>query len=517
MAVTNSGMTLYADNDSQESWSGTDDLDDYNMSIQGTNSESWTVAKNAIETGTLALIAAMGTPKYFTLWMKSDIANYYIDIEAILRDSSSNTLTFTVADSTDPDVSGDFHPSVLQLSEGTASGTYVPNNHDEFEVVIDNSTSGNIRSVTNNWIDTLHYGDGRTISGTTASDKLFLESHTADTTTADEFDGCSELYKGSLAFQTDVIVDTTTGNSYGEVITFAYARNTDNAYTLFITGTADFKGTNIIGSGATVALVSSSATAFSMAGGGVTNFGTLTFAAGQTIGSAVFNTGGASTIPNTISNSTFETTGLITITGVGELDTCTINNGTGASAVSCANLNDVPDCIFVSDGTGHAVELTGAAASYTWSCVCSGGYDTGSTGDGVEVTDGDITGDEHIHITATTGTFIISVAAGATTPSVSTAGAIVNVSAGLVKLTLTGLIADSEVRIYEHGTTTEVAGVEDSTTTFEYDYTFAASTYIDIVVHKADYKYVRVDNYLLGSGDASLPIQQIFDRNYSNP
>lgn len=339
MAVTNSGMTLYADNDTQESWTGTDDLDDYNMSIQGTNSESWIVSKNATETGTLALIAAMGTPKYVTFYMKSDLANYYTDIDAVLRDTSANTLTFTVADSTNRDVSGDFHPSVLQLDQGIASGTYVPNNHDEFEVVIDNSASGNIRSVTNNWIDTIHYGNGRTIAGTTASDKLFLESHIADTTTSDEYDGCSELYKGSLAFQTDIIVDTTTGNSYGETVNFAYARNTDNAYTLSITGTVNFQGTSIIaGTGVTVAFTSVGATSFGMTGGGIVNGASIDFDSGQTITGAVFtacdevDTNNATFENCTINNTTETTTGSLIIVSAAELGNMDNINFNGYSA-----------------------------------------------------------------------------------------------------------------------------------------------------------------------------------------
>ena len=84
-------------------------------------------------------------------------------------------------------------------------------------------------------------------------------------------------------------------------------------------------------------------------------------------------------------------------------------------------------------------------------------------------------------------------------------------------LTLTGLVANSEVRIYTAGTTTELDGVENSGTTFAYQYEYVAATTVDIVVHKADYKHIRLEDFLLGSGDASLPIQQIFDRNYSNP
>lgn len=81
-------------------------------------------------------------------------------------------------------------------------------------------------------------------------------------------------------------------------------------------------------------------------------------------------------------------------------------------------------------------------------------------------------------------------------------------------LTLTGLQNPTEVRVYEAGTTTEVAGQEDVTTG-----TFAATIQtasVDIAIASLTYQNIR----LLGidtTSDISLPIQQRFDRNYENP
>lgn len=83
-------------------------------------------------------------------------------------------------------------------------------------------------------------------------------------------------------------------------------------------------------------------------------------------------------------------------------------------------------------------------------------------------------------------------------------------------LTLTGLQPNSEVRVYTSGTTTELAGVENSGTTFEYEYLYVAGTYIDIVILHLDYTYYKIENYLLSSSDASIPIVQITDRVYEN-
>ena len=87
-------------------------------------------------------------------------------------------------------------------------------------------------------------------------------------------------------------------------------------------------------------------------------------------------------------------------------------------------------------------------------------------------------------------------------------------------------VSGSEVRIYEAGTTSELAGVEDSfvddglgqgTTQFEYTYNYVASTYVDIVIHHVDYVYQRIDTFLLPNTSGTIPISQQYDRWYSNP
>lgn len=82
------------------------------------------------------------------------------------------------------------------------------------------------------------------------------------------------------------------------------------------------------------------------------------------------------------------------------------------------------------------------------------------------------------------------------------------------QLTLTGLQNPSEVRVYEAGTTTEVAGQENVTTG-----TFNATIQVpsvDIVIAALEYQNIRLTN-VDTTTDLSLPIQQRFDRNYENP
>jgi hypothetical protein len=90
-------------------------------------------------------------------------------------------------------------------------------------------------------------------------------------------------------------------------------------------------------------------------------------------------------------------------------------------------------------------------------------------------------------------------------------------------LTLTGLITGSEVRIYQSGSGTpgelgaELAGVESSGTSFSYNYIYTGDLYANIVIVNIQYEYILLEDILVTSANASIPIQQRIDRNYFNP
>ncbi len=517
MAVTNSGMTLHTDNDNEGGWGGTDGPDDYNNAIQGSNSESWQVSKNAIETGTLTKSANMGTSKYFTFYMASNLAPYYTDVKLEVRTNSSNYESFTIATSSLRLVSGDFHPIVVEFGEGTETGTLDITSIADVRIVLDNSSSGNIRSVINNWIDTMWYGSSRAIGGSTVSDKLFLESHTLDTTTNDNYDGCSELYKGSLAYQTDIIVNTTTGNSYGETLVFAHGNNTSDSYTLSITGTAYFKASNIIvsDSGVTLNFASTSATAFTIEGGSLIALGTTIFGSGQDITGMVL--GNRTSITHgacNFENNTINTSGVMTVSSTGTCTGNTFNKPSGVSAIKLADLSYAPNNTFVSDGSSHAVELTSiGSGTMTWSGNTSG-FDAGSTGSPVTPTN---TGNEDIYVSASSGTLTINVSDTATTPSIKSAGATVNVVAGQknFKFTLDPSLTAYEWRIYSVDAVgsmdgaTELDGQEDATADNQtYSYSYTSDTPIAVqIINQPDNDYEEsVTYYTLGNADQDISI-----------
>ena len=113
------------------------------------------------------------------------------------------------------------------------------------------------------------------------------------------------------------------------------------------------------------------------------------------------------------------------------------------------------------------------------------------------------------------GTLTINVAAGATLPSIRSAGATVNVVAGQATLTISNVIINSDVVIYTEGTITKLQDDQDITgTTSTYTYTFSAGTFVDIKVYRDGYVPFYVYGFELGAANATLPVAQQVDRNY---
>lgn len=83
-------------------------------------------------------------------------------------------------------------------------------------------------------------------------------------------------------------------------------------------------------------------------------------------------------------------------------------------------------------------------------------------------------------------------------------------------LNLTGLKSGSEVRIFDAGTTTELAGSESTGTTFSWEYDYTLYSSIDIVVHHVSYEYVRLEGISIDQNGVTIPIQQRTDRQYLN-
>jgi len=85
-----------------------------------------------------------------------------------------------------------------------------------------------------------------------------------------------------------------------------------------------------------------------------------------------------------------------------------------------------------------------------------------------------------------------------------------------VQITLTGLVNPTEVRVYNHATGAALAGQED-VTTGTYQFSLEAGTVVDIRIYAVQYLPADILVYTIPGSPTSIPIQQVFDRNYNNP
>ncbi len=134
----------------------------------------------------------------------------------------------------------------------------------------------------------------------------------------------------------------------------------------------------------------------------------------------------------TVDGLTWRRTGQITLNGA-TVDNCLIDENAASAAVVTDDLADLTGNTFVSDGTGHAVELTAlGSGTMTWN----------NDDSGYAASDGS-TGNETIYVNVGSGSLTINVAAGASTPTVRTAGATVTVVSGQVTTTITVVDIDT--------------------------------------------------------------------------
>ena len=158
------------------------------------------------------------------------------------------------------------------------------------------------------------------------------------------------------------------------------------------------------------------------------------------MGAFTFNGG---TNANTITNTTFRRCGLVT-QGAATFTGCTFESGSSTTLLSADTINFVTDCRFVSNGTGHAVDLgtidtTGGDVTITWDNTLDDGAGTEWTGSTGLVTSGGSTNSALLFATTGTNNVIIDVQSGASIPTVRWTGTAnsVDVQAGNVTTTVT--------------------------------------------------------------------------------
>lgn len=185
------------------------------------------------------------------------------------------------------------------------------------------------------------------------------------------------------------------------------------------------------------------------------------------------------------------------------IDGCTFTNSKITSA-TLGDLDNIANCAFTSSGTGHAIEVGGSASTITL---------TGNTFTGYASSNGS-TGNEAVYVNIASGTVTLNISGGGSTPSIRTAGATVVVNNSKT-LTLSGLVTGSDIVILTSGTTTVLQSADQhGSASYDYSYSYAAGTYIDICIYKPGYIPWQQRSYLLANADASLPVTQTPDPSY---
>ena len=173
---------------------------------------------------------------------------------------------------------------------------------------------------------------------------------------------------------------------------------------------------------------------------------------------------------------------------------------------------------FVQSDVGHAVEVL---ATGSWSGIKFVGY--GGT-PGSNLVAGTGAADAAV-FNDTGGAITITIVAGGDSPSVRNGTGATTTVVAAVEVTLTGMKDNTEVRVYDQSNPpVELHGIENVTAGTVDDRSFAfslsATTVVDIAVFNTEWILPpnnRIENYTIPAADTSLPISQVFDRNFENP
>jgi hypothetical protein len=368
----------------------------------------------------------------------------------------------------------------------------------------------------NTFVDAFYYGDGYTATGGTSGDPITFAT-IADVDVVQAYGIVQSIRDTNFLFGA-VTVGSGATSTYmtvkNEAVIFANAPVASTLYNITATGSGcTFDATNSLFKAnglQTFDFDMSAVNTLTCTGNVFIRAGSLSFTSGQTLTSNTFiDCGSLTTGGATIIRGSFENCDPVIVSDLSQLSLCT----------------------FVGDNTRAAVELTSlGTGTMNWSCTADDGYNAGSAG--TFTTANDAGADGSIFVNVGSGSLTINVVSGGTIPSVRTAGATVTVQQSVI-LTLTNIIAGSEIRIFAQSDLSELGGgIEevgittpgtgfaaelqgDGTYTVTYTYSYPGSDVpVFITVLDVDYQIVRLDDSLT-SASRSIKINQIFDRNYN--
>jgi hypothetical protein len=211
------------------------------------------------------------------------------------------------------------------------------------------------------------------------------------------------------------------------------------------------------------------------------------------LGTFIFLAGGAVTV----TGSTFRRCNQITPAG-GTFSNCLFtasNDSTGAIILtSPGNIANMSACTFTDNAV--AIKIT-AAGTYSF----IGHQFSGNT---LQV---DFTG---------TGTCTIVPSNGSNVSQANvtaSGGGTITVNAPSVNLTFTGVVSNSEVRVIRVSDNVELGGIENTSGNYVFSHALGG-TIVNIYILHLNYQWLAIRNYTLLAENATIPVQQIPDRQY---
>jgi hypothetical protein len=205
---------------------------------------------------------------------------------------------------------------------------------------------------------------------------------------------------------------------------------------------------------------------------------------------------------STIISSIFRRCDLITQNGATFTSCVFDSSNDSAKAILADDPSHITNCDFISDGTGHGMEIS-ASGTFSFTGHTFTGFGVSGSADAAVYNNSG----GHVTIQLTTGdTPTIRDGASATTSVESSA-----------TVELTGLVSGSEVRAYvgtDPATASELSGIESGDASYSFGQSVAGQAGY-VIVHKTDYKAWKLD-LTYSASNQSIPVQQIFDRQYEN-
>jgi hypothetical protein len=348
-------------------------------------------------------------------------------------------------------------------------------------------------------VDVIRYGTGvdATGGGSPDPDITFADIAAVDAAIANAWGVCQPTGAG-VEIQGEVRIgadDSSTVTSFVDIDAVVTKKN-NNPSGVNTKTSSVFSGVTVQGSQTTASFTGCLFIGLDATDKGFFDCGSATNDATVTLSGCTFLEWGPTTISSTatVSGNSWKTCSALTLNG-GSASNCTFDSCDPLDAGTA--LGDISGCEFTSSGTGHAITTSVSSGTISFNNNNFSGYGTGANA--------------AINFTATSGTVTVNYSGGSL-PTFQTAGVSVTFQASS-SLTVTGLQTNTEVRVYSSGTTTEVAGVENSGTSETFSISVPS---VDVVIHALGFIYQRLEA-VNTSTDRSIPIQQQEDRQYENP